>query len=473
MADRQAQPKLPNMNEFSPSVVGELGPLLTLTRRHQGDRIALKRAIADASHFESKPNDQHLNRANNVLIGMSQCGLFDLESKKLTELGELLANEPDDAVRNSKFATQLLVNCHGADVIDAVRSLIAKRETITGDKIRDELKARGFTITTNEGNPSKIRLWLERSGVIDPAWKIDEDRYKTLMGIGADTRDEWNTLSRGQKAFLLSLRQVTFGKAAKWVNGSHVKELCLAQWGPKILPEGDLRAKVINPLIAGKWIEARGKGEGRGGKLGEIQALAKLLEIEFALEIEQSQVGVPRDLSKKLDTPLETIYSDLESADTYKKGIALELLCLRLCFGLGLRAMGFRKRGEATKGAEVDLIADGVHLHYSRWMFQCKNTPRTAVDLEDLAKEVGLAVLLRAHVIVMVTTGRFAKTVKHYADGVATETHLQVILIDGVQLKRIRDEGEGCLIDILKGQAREALTLKSPQVLEILHESDI
>ncbi len=39
---------------------------------------------------------------------------------------------------------------------------------------------------------------------------------------------------------------------------------------------------------------------------------------------------------------------------------------------------------------KVDLIAEGAHLLFSRWLFQCKATKST-VQLSDLAKEIGMA----------------------------------------------------------------------------------
>ena len=68
----------------------------------------------------------------------------------------------------------------------------------------------------------------------------------------------------------------------------------------------------------------------------------------------------------------------------------------------------------------MDLVAEAVQLHFSRWLFQCKNT--ATVHLADLAKEVGLAVMLRAHVIVLVTTGRFSASVVDHANELAETT---------------------------------------------------
>ena len=467
------RPKLPNMNEFSPSVVGELGQIFSVVAKNAGDRGRLRAAIVNASlTIKPRPNDQHLVRADNVLIGMSQCGLFNLPTNQLTPLGLQLAAETDDARRHDLFARHLLTFCHGNDLFTIVRSLVAKRETISTEAIRSELKARGFVVTVNEGNASKIRLWLEKARVVDANWVINEERYIELMGLSMTAREEWQEITRGQQAFLNTLKEVTAGAVDKWLMTSYITELCIERWGPHLLPkEADRRARLIDPLEQAGWLEARGVGGGRGGKGGEIKATRKLIEAKMALEVDPPRPsGIPKELIKKLDTPLADIYRDLESTDKYVKGIALELLCLRLCHSLGLNPVELRKRGVKTQGAEVDLIAEGVGLHYSRWMFQCKNTPHSAVDVEDLAKEIGLAMLLKAHVVVMVTTGRFTRVVKQFSGGVSKETYLQTILIDGSHLAEIRKKGEAHVFDIVRAQAQGVLTLKASQLFDVIGE---
>lgn len=473
MPGHEGPPKLPNMNEFSPSVVGELGPLLLLVKQHAGNRERLQSEIVKASRtIKVVPNDQHLNRANNVLIGMSQCGLFHLANRRLTDLGERLAAEKDDVQRHALFAQHLLTSCHGNDLLEVIRSLNDRREHISLEAIRSELRTRGFSVTNNEGDASKIRLWLEKSRVIDSHWVIDEDRYAALMGISLDTRDDWQMLSRGQQAFLSTLKGMPDGLAGSWVQTRLVTDLCITEWGKHVLPkEADRRAKLINPLEQEGWLEARGIGEGRGGKGGEIRATDRLINATGLAVDPVQRRGVPKDLVKLLNTPVEDIYRDLESRETYKKGIALELLCLYLCSNLGLIPVELRKRGVKTQGAEVDLIAEGAHLHYSRWLFQCKNT-RNAVNVEHLAREIGLAMLLRAHVVVMVTTSRFTKVVKQHAEGVARETYLQVVLIDSTDLRQIRDRGPSRLRDILHDRAKEALTLKAVQASEFQEDAE-
>jgi hypothetical protein len=138
---------------------------------------------------------------------------------------------------------------------------------------------------------------------------------------------------------------------------------------------------------------------------------------------------------------------------------------LRFTRDIGLFPVGFRERSAKTHGAEVDLIANGVHLHYSRWLVQCKNT--ASVDVHDVAKEVGMAVVLKANVIALVTTGRFTRALRTFCDGVAESSALQVALIDGDVLKKYRSLGGQALVDWLRASAYRVLTLKDPQVLDI------
>src|SRR5262249_3105359 len=149
--------------------------------------------------------------------------------------------------------------------------------------------------------------------------------------------------------------------------------------------------------------------------------------------------GIPPEVRDKLNTPLEEIKRDLGSDDTHVKGLALEVLAVRLADEIGLTPLRVRGGGRETQGAGGDLIAEGIHLHFSPWLVQCKN-PRS-VALSALAKEIGMAVLLKAHVIVLVTTGRFAETVSEHADGLAETTPLQVVLLNVGVLSQYQEKG--------------------------------
>jgi hypothetical protein len=107
-------------------------------------------------------------------------------------------------------------------------------------------------------------------------------------------------------------------------------------------------------------------------------------------------------------------------------------------------------------------VAEGAHLHFSRWLFQCKNTK--TVSLADLAKEVGMAVMLRAHVIVLVTTGRFAASVEAYGRELMDTQYLQVILIDRSTINAYQRGGSTTLLGYLHETAQATMRLKRAQI---------
>jgi hypothetical protein len=108
------------------------------------------------------------------------------------------------------------------------------------------------------------------------------------------------------------------------------------------------------------------KPSGRGGKGGEVSATDKLLDVDFELLVGFRPGDLPADLRAVMTKPLDEIYDDLKAQDTYVKGINLDLLTVNLAIDLGLMPLRLRVRGVRTGGAEVDLVAEGAHLHFSR-----------------------------------------------------------------------------------------------------------
>lgn len=471
-ADEGPARKLPNMNEFSPGVLDDnnVKHLLALLSPLEGKKSEMAARIVETyPKIKATPTDsQRRARANNVLIGMSQCGLLEKDGEdvtpRFTELGNELLAAPDDEAANARFARHLLEHCHGLELVDVVGVIRARGEAVTLQAIREELRARGFVVTENEGNSAKIRQWLESTGAVDKNWNIAESVLHGLIGAQSSVLAKWNGLSRAQRAFLEQTRYQAAHHGNEWMPVRHLKKVSESAYGRTIFPEGRLRAEVIEPLAADGWIQTRGTGEGRGGDSGDVKALPPLTDLKVVLPVDGVS-GIPADLREKLALPLEQIFRDLESPNTGVKGLALELLALRLTRDIGLFPVCFRERSAKTHGAEVDLVANGVHLHYSRWLLQCKNT--TKVDVHDVAKEVGMAVALKAHVIVLVTTGRFTRAVRTFSDTLAGSTAHQVIMIDADLLEKYRETGGQAVIDWLRVNAYRVLTLKEPQVREL------
>jgi hypothetical protein len=458
--------KLPNMNEFARGTLGDLRPVISLVRKFQPDRAAIVAAIAaSAPKIAATPGSSKATRADNVLIGMSQCGLFDKGTKTLTKAGEELADEPDEKKFYRALAKHLITYppCHVPELLEAAGLVRARGEEPTLRLVREQLKAMGFVLTHNEGNASKLRAWLEPSGVVNDSWNVNEKLMADLAGITLGDASAFARLSRAQQAFLKVLRKQVAG--GEWVPTSHVLTLAEFEFTKNVFPEGNVRARVLDPLERGGWIETRGKGPGRGGKSGEVRATRKLLDITAELSVEAAAGSmIPRDLIDRESVPLSKLYEDLDSPNTGVKGLALELLAMKVARGLDLHPVKFHLRAASTGGAEVDLVAEGLLVTFARWLFQCKAKGHGGITVSEVSKEVGLADVLGAHIIMMVTTGTIKGSVREFAKRVAAATEKQVYLLDGAIMEQFRETGPQRIVDEVKRQAVEIQKVKRAQI---------
>ena len=302
-------------------------------------------------------------------------------------------------------------------------------------------------------------------------YETDAAVVQQLAGMSLEAADAWSVLTIDQRAFLRVLRRMALLEGRKDIPAKAVVDAVETEYGPIFKRPDQLAATIFKPLADPSlgWITHAVTSSGRGGKSGSIAATPKLLETEVDLLPQGEGWGIPPDLKAKLQTPLDQIYADLKSADTHTKGVALELLAIRMAIDLTLTPTRLRERGVRTGGAEVDLVAEAAHLYFSRWLLQCKNTGK--VHVSALAKEVGMAVLLRANVIVIVTTGTFSPAVKMYANEIAATTPLQAILVDREVLGAYRSGGASVLRKHFSDAARETLSVKRPQMMSEVDET--
>lgn len=468
-------PHLPWTGEFSPGQLGDraLEEALTLVQADSGNRDKIVEAIrqrwfTESAQRRSDPEErlnQQRTRAGNVLIGMQNYGLVS-SKYQLTDIGAELHDETDDAKRAERLTGFLLKQRRGLELVDLVRDLQQRGITVTNNEVREELRRRGYKVTVNDGSPGKLRQWLATSGVFGQGWEIDDTRIAQITGTSITTIGEWQSLTKVQRNFLATIRRLSETRGTSPIPSPELVDFVRQEHG-SIPNEGQIR-KVYQALAKEEWIQHTVKQGGRGGKGGLIAATDKLIAVDFDLLVGFKPGDLPADLRAAMTMPLEAVYKDLKSDNTYIKGIALEVLSAKLASDLGLTPVRLRIRGVRTGGAEVDLVAEAAHLQFSRWLFQCKNTK--SVDVGVLAKEVGMATLLQAQIIVIATTGTFTKTVISYAQRVSETTPFQVILMNGDLLDAYRTGGAASLRDSVRENARDTLQLKRPQVVETLDE---
>ena len=226
-----------------------------------------------------------------------------------------------------------------------------------------------------------------------------------------------------------------------------------------------LPKQVLYTLAKAGFIEMkRGTREGgQGSRPFIIKPTAKLVADLITPLIEQLEQQVHTDLRPLLRKPFAKILEDLPSTDRYVAGLALEALAFKLMRLLDMAYVATRLRGQATGGAEVDLVFESDRLVFSRWQVQCKNTSR--VSLDDVAKEVGLTHFLKSNVIVMVSTGDIGSEARRYANKIMTDSNLAIVMVDRADVDAITADPPR-IIDVFTREARFAMRLKTLEALE-------
>jgi hypothetical protein len=476
---------LPIANDFSSGTPAEnpisLQVVLKLVSKASG-RAAQAEAIR-AHYFANaaaKQPDaagrlaQQLQLSRNVLIGMDSYGIYDEKAAKLTPVGEALLEAPSETDAVRLFAKHILLALPGTEILRIIKAMTSSGRTVNKTTLADELNRHGFVgkagkpLPTNTANHLKLLSWLRKAGVLpNTGYEIDDAVVASIAGTSIDDANKAIGLNDRQKVFAAVLRRDFDLNGYRDVFTRDLIAVCKANHANVFKRTDDLRKAIINPLVAEGWIThsetagGRSRGRGRGGASGTVRATERLATVDPAYLGLGSLAGIPGDVRRHLNRPLDQIMTELKSTDTGVKGLALETLAVRILYELGLTPVAFRERGAENDGAEVDLIAEGADTHFHRWMVQCKNVSK--VHVAALAKEVGMAVIYRAQVILLITTGDFTATVRQNARQLAETSSHQAILIDKECLAIYLDEGVAGLFRQFEQRAREILEWKTPQ----------
>lgn len=456
LAGKRSTSDLPFGSEFSPSQI-ELPEVLELARELGGDGKAFEAAIK-TRYFSKHPTSEY-NRAklaNNTKLGMVAYGLIDRDAR-LTELGERLyhlRNAPDKLY--AELARHILLNLHGMNLVQCVQDIQTAGEKVDLVKLRQWLAERGIHFPRGGKHPSVMRLWLERAGVFTTGWNLNAARLKELLGAGIEEVEALAGFTEPQQAFLKTLANL--GGAGPFASND-IEKLATATYGvhfnEKMLPK-----QVLYPLAKAGFITlTRGtKQVGRGAKPFLVRPTAKMHAEVLAPLLAQLERQTTSDLRPLLRKPMQQVLDELNAPDSHTRGLALEALAFKLMRLLDMDYVATRLRGAATGGAEVDLVFQSARLVFSRWQVQCKNTAR--VNLDDVAKEVGLTKLLKSNVIVVVSTGEIGSSARGYANRVMADSNLCLVFINGNDLAQIAQR-PATIVDVFRREAVQAMRLKA------------
>jgi hypothetical protein len=390
----------------------------------------------------------------NCRLGLKSYGLIDADAR-FTPTGQRLfeLREREDELY-AELAKHILLNLHGMTLIQCIQDMRSAGEQVSLTTLRDGLAKRGVHYPSGGKHPSMMHLWLGKAGVFSGSpWQVNQERVNELTGQKTDDFPNLARLSKEQRAFLMALANIG---PTQPIPANQITKLASATYGVKF-PEKSLPKLVLQTLVEGEYIVATKTTSGRGAKPFLVAPTKKLVaEIIGPLLIQLEKQTDP-DLFDLLRKPYDQVLRDLKAQDKHTRGLALEALAFKLMQLLDMKYIATRLRGQATGGAEVDLIFESTRLVFSRWQVQCKNTKH--VSLDDVAKEVGLTHLLKSNVIVMVSTGGIGPEARRYANQIMTDSNLCVVMIDRADLENIRGM-PAAIVDSFTREARNAMTLK-------------
>ena len=430
---------------------------MAVVRQHSGTRSKLQRAVA-AAFFKGKRAPVKL--AGNTLIALKAYGVIEADGS-LTQFGSTLAAARSEAEALRHLARRILLDLDGISIVETLREMRSAGETISLASIPRELRNRGFQATKNSSDLSGMFGWLRAAGVLKD-YDVDESVYAGIAGTSVEQVGELKQLTAEQIFFLRSL--IALG-VTDFTPHNKVCEHAEAVYAGQVRYNWkELDRTVLKPLQSLGYVEVQKRAKSvqgaRGGKPAQVKPTQKLNtdlgdRILGSLAKGASYAGLRAIASKSW----ADVVADLEqTTDLDRRAKGLELLAIKVCQTLDLDFMGWRETDEAiTAGNEVDAMLHSSRLIYTRWQIQCKAAAK--ISLEAIAKEVGVAQVTLASVILVVSTGEATKHARTYRDRIVRTMNLNIILVEGHHLKQIVED-PSTIVQILNQQAADALRVK-------------
>lgn len=461
-------------DQFTPDKV-TLDDLLELCQSLQPDRVALQKEIRPR-YFEGHGKDPAQRDQNsntmvmNCLLSLKGYGLINVtadgKSYQTTSLTtELLAirDKPEEMLR--RFAVFILMEREGLLLCRLIENIRARGEQVTLEYLGEEMNDLGIKIPPNSTYISTMKSWLVKANVMrSSGYHVNREIIYDILKVDADVIDELYRLPFEQKHFLLSLVSLNI---IEFTPSNKIAQHTRSVYKIRLTTK-NLVKDILEPLENFNLIETKKVTTGRGAKPHLVRLTSKA-QIEVLKPLIENLASLTELTSAEVNRPFERVVADLSSEDKHIKGKALEIFAVWFIRLLGLRFSHWRFRSyEATGGGEVDVIAASDKIVYSRWQIQCKNMKST-VDVDVIAKEVGLTFLTKANVVMVVTTGKFSADAVNYANLVSDQSRYYVILLENEDIQRIVEDRTR-IVDILNYKARRTFARREPGFTDLGNE---
>jgi len=449
--------KIPYSQQFAPAVT-PLRNLIGILRQHQGKPKDLVKAIGSAFFGDSSTPEK---MAKNTVIALKYHDIVD-EACNPAALGTEMLNAPTVDKALELLAKNILLKFDGMQLVETLREMAQAGTEFTLVGITDELKLRGFEVNENSSDLSSVLNWLREAGVLS-GYKVNEQRYGDIVGTTPKIIDALKELTEAQILFCRALLSLN---AKDWIEHNIVVKHAEALYAG----EASYNWKDIDRTV----LHEKGKkssSTARGGNPARVKPTEKFeKEIAEPILAPMYKSAGYRDVRRIRSIPWEKLVADIKQRrDEQLRGESLEYIAIRICQLLDLDFMGWRETDEELAGGgEVDGFMHTARLVYSRWQIQCKASDK--VTLETLAKEVGVAEITLANIILIVSTGTITASAATFRERIIRKTPLNIVVIDGNALAEIV-KNPAAITSILKAQAQDAFKSK-PQPSTLIRKTN-
>jgi hypothetical protein len=418
---------IPVGTQFSPDLIN-LYEFLKAVIAHSGDKPELQKATwSPPVHMKHKTVPKSRRRASLPLEAAVQYELLTSETYEATDLAKTLEALPE-AQLYDEFGRHIMLKLGGLRVVEACQQMKIDNIPITGDSLARYCTQQGFHVTEHNTAINTMRMWLAKVGIFpERGWEVNGAQKQKITGMSDDTIAELVNLNEAQKAFVRVLCRIN---PTGWADAADIRNTAEATEGVRI-GRGSLPKEVLEPLKQAGLIDYKSGGTS-GGKSAKLQTTATFDGKVLTPFIEETVKTLDPGIIAYYRMLPADIYMDLKSTDTYVKGKALEAYAIYIMRALGLHFLGWRKRAKDTTGrAEVDVLLTGLMgVTSTRWQVQCKNTPSGQVDLEDVAKEIGLLPLTHATHVMLIANCSITQDAREFAGEVMRNSSVTIHLLD-------------------------------------------
>lgn len=456
---------IPVGTQFSPDLIN-LEAFLQAVLIHSGDRGALQIAIFSHPVHKTRTEPPSSKRTANLpLEAAVQYGLLAAGSYEATPLTYSLAHLAGQDLFD-EFARHIMLNLGGLRVVEGAEQMLVdwksglSTERVTGDSLARHLTNQGFQVTEHNTAINTIRMWLAKAGVFsEKGWEVDTEAKINIVGLPEEAISALAGFTDRQLAFVGALCCIN---PEEDYPAADVRDLAEAQTGLRF-GRSSLPNEVLRPLESAGLIQYSSGGT-QGGKSATLRTTTTFDADILAQFVRNTVESLDAEVTAYYKTRPEDIYSGLDSKDTYEKGRALEAYAIHIMRLLGLRLHGWRKRAADTTGqAEIDVLLSGRFGGLpTLWQVQCKNTPSGRVDLEDVAKEVGIVPITRATHLLFMANSQFTDDARRFAAKIMEVTSLTIFLLDGSDFSELK-ASPGKLGAILQQRAEAIIRTRTAQ----------